>query len=131
MQDYLFRDPVVFIRCHAFTGAVAATARDRGVCEGLTETNQPTITLFREAKLQKEAKLHTSRRPTTESSSATYMTYYKLIHKCNFSPQFRILHSHMYIDIYSNLCFHFYLIKMLGFSILLCSPVNVVPAICD
>ena len=32
MQDHQFRDPVVIVRCQAYTGAVAATARDRGVC---------------------------------------------------------------------------------------------------
>ena len=31
MQDYLFRDPVVIVKCQAYTGAVAATARDRGM----------------------------------------------------------------------------------------------------
>ena len=33
MQDYQFRDPVVIIKCQAYTGAVAATVRDQGVCE--------------------------------------------------------------------------------------------------
>ena len=32
MQDYLFRDPVVVVKCQAFTGAAAATVRDKGVC---------------------------------------------------------------------------------------------------
>ena len=32
MQDYLFRDPVVTVRCQAYTGAAAATARDKGEC---------------------------------------------------------------------------------------------------
>ena len=33
MQDYQFRDPVVIVKCQAYTGAVAATVRDKGVCE--------------------------------------------------------------------------------------------------
>ena len=31
MQDYQFRDPVVMVKCQAYTGAVAATVRDKGV----------------------------------------------------------------------------------------------------
>ena len=30
MQDYQFRAPVVIVKCQAYTGAVAATARDQG-----------------------------------------------------------------------------------------------------
>ena len=30
MQDYQFRDPVVIVKCQAYTGAVAATVRDKG-----------------------------------------------------------------------------------------------------
>ena len=32
MQDYQFRDPVVIVKCQAYTGAVAATVKDQGVC---------------------------------------------------------------------------------------------------
>ena len=34
MQDYQFRDPVVIVKCQAYTGAVAATVTDQGVCGG-------------------------------------------------------------------------------------------------
>ena len=30
MQDYQFRDPVVIVKCQAYTGAVAATLKDKG-----------------------------------------------------------------------------------------------------
>ena len=30
MQDYQFSDPVVIVKCQAYTGAVAATVRDKG-----------------------------------------------------------------------------------------------------
>ena len=34
MQDYQFRDPVVIVKCQAYTGAVAVTVRDKGVRRG-------------------------------------------------------------------------------------------------
>ena len=46
MQDYQFRDPVVIVKCQAYTGAVAATVKDQGVCVWTIEVLYAMHTCF-------------------------------------------------------------------------------------
>ena len=46
MQDYQFRDPIVIVKCQAYTGAVAATVKDQGVCVWTIEVLYAVRTCF-------------------------------------------------------------------------------------